>query len=176
MPKPATVLDLGSNIGLTMAHFAVLYPSARILGVELDPETAELARRNTARWASRCTVMTGAAWVREEVVGFERVLGSEFGSHVGGISTSSTLVQAYSIDTLVDRLGGAVDIVKMDIEGAEDEVMAINTGWAENVRSMSIEVHHGPEAIQTCAQRLRDLGFAVRAHERHRSGLVAIRQ
>src|SRR5450755_3993834 len=35
---PQTIFDLGANIGLTMAHYAVLYPHAQILGVELDAD------------------------------------------------------------------------------------------------------------------------------------------
>lgn len=175
IPDPRTILDLGSNIGLTVAHYAVLYPRARVLGIELDPETAELARRNVHRWDDRCEVMTGAAWVREEKVPFDRVLGEEYGAHVGVASETSTYVQGYSIGSLVDRLGGSVDYLKMDIEGGEDDVLAENIGWAEAVLSMKVEVHHGPEALGDCSRRLRNLGFLVRPDERHPDGLVAVR-
>ena len=33
---PDTIWDLGANIGLTVAHFAQLFPRARVIGVELD--------------------------------------------------------------------------------------------------------------------------------------------
>src|SRR3954452_12438741 len=63
------IVDLGVNIGATMAHNAVLHPGARIVGVELDPRTAELARLNVAAWADRCQVLQGAVWVADgEVV------------------------------------------------------------------------------------------------------------
>src|SRR5436305_882928 len=38
---PRTIWDLGANIGLTVAHFAVLYPEARLIGVELDDGNLE---------------------------------------------------------------------------------------------------------------------------------------
>ena len=44
--RPATVLDLGCNIGLTVAHFEVLWPNAEIIGVDLDSENCVVARRN----------------------------------------------------------------------------------------------------------------------------------
>jgi hypothetical protein len=41
--EPRTILDRGANIGITVAHFATTYPAARILGVELDYDNAQLA-------------------------------------------------------------------------------------------------------------------------------------
>jgi FkbM family methyltransferase len=175
VPEPRTILDLGSNIGLTVAHYAVLFPRARILGIELDPESADLARRNVADWSDRCEVITGAAWVRDEEVQFERILGEEFGSHVRERSDKSISVPGYGLTGLVERLGGEVDFLKMDIEGGEDEVLVHNTGWAEAVRSIKIEVHHGPTALEECRRHLVDLGFDVRSDERHWAGLVAVR-
>jgi FkbM family methyltransferase len=175
VPDPRTILDLGSNIGLTVAHYAVLFPQARILGIELDPEAAELARRNIAEWSDRCQVIAGAAWVRDEEVHFERILGEEDASHVSQVSGTSIRVPGYSLSQLVGRLGGAVDFLKMDIEGGEDAVLIQNTGWAEAVQSIKIEVHHGAAALQECRRLLTELGFQVRPDERHSAGLVAIR-
>ena len=59
-----TILDLGANIGLTMAHFAVLYPQARILGVELDAGNFALCRKNIEAFGDRCRVLH-AAYNRE---------------------------------------------------------------------------------------------------------------
>jgi protein-L-isoaspartate O-methyltransferase len=47
--RPATVLDLGCNIGLTVAHFELLWPNAEIIGVELDSENCVVSRRNCRR-------------------------------------------------------------------------------------------------------------------------------
>src|SRR5262245_40185744 len=50
---PATVetlLDLGANIGLTAAHYCVLFPTCRILAVEPDQGCVELAIQNTRTW------------------------------------------------------------------------------------------------------------------------------
>ena len=43
---PRTIWDLGANIGLTMAHFACVFPGSRVIGVELDAENAALAHHN----------------------------------------------------------------------------------------------------------------------------------
>jgi FkbM family methyltransferase len=172
---PRTILDLGSNIGLTVAHYAVLFPRARILGIELDPETAALARRNVAAFGGRCEVLSGAAWVNDEPVWFERECGKEWAARVGEPTASSTSVQGYSVASLVERLGGSVDLMKMDIEGGEGPVLASNTDWARAIRSIKVEVHDGPRAVDECSRRLQLLGFAVRPDDRHWAGLIAVR-
>jgi hypothetical protein len=68
--EPNLIWDLGANIGLTMAHFAVLYPSARIVGIELDGENARLCRTNVASWADRCEVIEAAFWPERGCVSF----------------------------------------------------------------------------------------------------------
>jgi FkbM family methyltransferase len=59
------ILDLGANIGITVADNARRYPGARLIAVELDPENAELARLNTAPWADRVELLQGAVWTED---------------------------------------------------------------------------------------------------------------
>src|SRR5271169_1281292 len=40
------ILDCGSNIGMSILYFKNLYPDARILGFEPDPDTFGMLRRN----------------------------------------------------------------------------------------------------------------------------------
>ena len=175
MPSPLSVLDVGANIGLTAAHFAVLFPRARVLGIELDPDAASLARLNTAPWRTRCEVMTGAAWSRSQVVTFRRVPGDEFAAHVSEASDDSVYVQGYEMRALVDRLGGSVDYLKMDIEGGEVEVLSQNIGWLDAVKVLKVETHGGPASLDALSRRLGDAGFTVRKDLQHWSCLVAFR-
>jgi hypothetical protein len=52
-------------------------------------------------------------------------------------------VRAVSLDALVgSHAGGAsVDVVKVDLEGAEASILTRNTDWASRVRAISVEVH-----------------------------------
>jgi FkbM family methyltransferase len=154
------IFDLGAHIGSTAAHLAVEHPEAKIVAVELDPETAAVCRTNLAAFDGRCILEEGAVWFEDGEVAFES----------GGEDTvASRAVEdggsgrrpALSLDTLVARHAGAtgrVDYVKMDIEGAEREVLRRNTGWAERVRSIVVEPHP-PYSEQECLDDLRALGF-----------------
>ena len=42
-----------------------------------------------------------------------------------------------------------VDYAKIDIEGAERELLRDNAGWAERVRTVNVEVHE-PYTVEEC--------------------------
>ncbi len=75
------------------------------------------------------------------------------------VGYGSVRVDALSLDTLLQRFG-APDYVKMDIEGAEAEVLVENTQWASSVPLISVEVH-SPFTLSRCRDHLRGLGFEV---------------
>ena len=116
------IWDLGTNIGLTVAHYATLFPSASITGVELDPLTAARAEQNIRPWSDRCRVVTGAVWFEDGTVRFGGDFGGEHGTHVGGGDREAP---AFALDSLLAD-DDAVDFVKMDIEGAESVVLKRN--------------------------------------------------
>lgn len=145
-----TVLDLGANVGYTMAHLAVAYPEARILGVELDAGNVALCRRNIEPYGDRCEVLHGAAWVEDGEIDYGGE--SEWGFRVvpGGDAGAKGRVRAYGIATLLDRLGESVDYVKMDVEGAEFDLLEGCEPWVRRVNWMKVEVHRPrtvPEAV-----------------------------
>ena len=130
---PSVILDLGANIGLTMAHFATLFPAARILGAELDPDNAALCVENTERWRDRCEVVAAGVWVRDGTVPYVRREGREVSHAIAEAATDATSwTTAISIDSLLQRLPATteVDYMKMDIEGAEREVLRSAQSWA----------------------------------------------
>lgn len=156
---PRIIWDLGANIGLTMAHMASAFPEARIVGVELDPCNAALARLNVSQWRDRCEVLAAAVWPDDGEVHFEIYPGEEDGAAVaaGGRYVAS----AISLDSLRARVGPA-DFVKMDVEGTESKLLTRSTGWADHVRCLAVECHP-PYSLEQGLQDLTALGFSVYA-------------
>ncbi|HCG01570.1 MAG TPA: hypothetical protein DEV93_13610 [Chloroflexi bacterium] len=167
--KPRLIWDLGANIGLTMAHLAHTFPPAHIVGVELDPANATLARRNTQPWADRCEVICAPVWSERLMVGIQRQRGHESGFRVA--------LDGGEIDTLLlnDLLAetGSPDYVKMDIEGAERHVLVSAVAWASHVRALKVECH-GSYTADECAQDLARLGFRATVEARHGHGRPAV--
>jgi FkbM family methyltransferase len=157
LESPHVVWDLGSNIGLTVAHYACLYPGARVVGVEPDPENATLARRNIHWWHERCALVECAVWSEDGDIAFELVPGREFGARI--VDAAARHVRACSLTTLLaDEV--TVDLLKVDIEGAERVVLKHNTEWAEKVRNIIVEVH-APYTPEKCMGDLKGLGFTT---------------
>ena len=172
--SPGTIWDLGANIGLTMAHFAQLFPCARVLGVELDEDNVGLARRNVAAWGDRCQVIHAAVWPSDGEVRYRGWPGGTSNYQVTG-SGEGTLVRAVSIAELVREHGGPVDYLKVDVEGAEREVLREGDGWAQAVRCLKVELH-GDYGVQECEADLRRLGFDARQDPDHWACVVGLRR
>ena len=163
----ATILDLGANIGATVADLAGAYPGAEVLGVELDAANVAVAERNIAQWGGRARIIHGAVWTEDGEISYGGDRG-EWAYRVVPAMDERTAaevidtVPAFSLATLVERLapGGRVDYVKMDVEGAEEFLLQNGDGWAIRVRCLQVEVHK-PFDVPRCARRLEELGFRV---------------
>lgn len=178
---PRLIWDLGANIGLTMADMAVRFPGARILGVEIDRENAELARRNLSPWSERCEVLQAGVWPEDGEIRYHRLAGGTAGHHVADVRegagvTGVATAPAISPGTLLARSGpdAVVDFAKVDVEGAERELLRTNTGWAARVRTITVEVHQ-PYTAAECERDLRALGFRTRVDPRHWACVIGVR-
>lgn len=164
LPSESTIVDLGANVGYTAVDFAVRHPGARIFAVELDAGNAALAERNLAPFGSRCVVLRAAVWSVDGEVAYG---GDEaWGLHVVPGSAGERVAPAIQISTLFDRFAlDRVDYMKMDIEGAEAEVLC-DAGWLNRVDVLKIEVHP-PATLESCEETLRAAGFRVGRDRRH---------
>lgn len=140
-PSPRVVLDLGSNIGLSVAYFHLRYPRATIHAVEADPVRVETLRTNVAS-IDQVTVHPVAVSNRSGTLSF-------FHDPVRGLSSSTmrrsleqveVSVEAQTLDELLARIGTPVDLVKFDIEGAEWNVFSASKR-ARDVRHLIGELH-----------------------------------
>ncbi len=175
------VWDLGANIGLTMADMAFRWPEARVVGVELDGDNAALAERNFESWSDRCEIITAAAWPEDGETWYHRWPGATSGylvhdlTDTGDEEPQGPVVPALSLDSLLERCGGGpVGFVKMDVEGAERELLRRNTGWAAHVGCIKVEVH-GDYTPDDCVADLERLGFDAKRDRRHDAAVVGVR-
>jgi FkbM family methyltransferase len=172
------IVDLGANAGMTVAANALRYPDAHIVAVELDPENAELARRNTARWADRCELLQGAVWTEDGEVPYARERGNEFGFSVVRGSGAPTVTRALSMDTILAHVpeGARVDFLKMDIEGVEEQLLSGDgAGWVGRVDAIALQVH-GDYTLEDCARDLAALGLRPAVDRRRIDFIGGVRE
>jgi FkbM family methyltransferase len=144
-----TVIDLGSNIGLTVRLWQARFPGARVCAVEPDEANATLLERNVLApplpEAGAPTVVRACVAGAAGFVTLDRS-GAEWGITMTreGSPDATQRVEAITVSELLRRFGheaGDIDILKCDIEGAEAEVFAGECEWLVRVRHLAIEVH-----------------------------------
>ncbi len=167
------IWDLGANIGLTAARYAAAFPHARVTAVELDRENAALARRNLAPFSDRCEVRTGAVWMTDGTIEYRMESGMEHGATVMGRPSGDGVhrAEAWSLNTLL-KDDARVDFIKMDIEGAEAEILKTNTEWALKVACIKVECHT-PYTVAQAQADLAKLGFEVDVDTSHWASVIA---
>jgi FkbM family methyltransferase len=149
--EPAVILDLGSNIGAAIAFFHVRHPGARIVGLEPDPSAFARLHANVAG-LEKVTVLRVAAAAADDRRSFYPATETWLSSlrpPAGG--RDSIEVEARALDSLLAELGiEHVDLLKIDVEGAEEEVLPGFAGLA-SVGGVVGEIHADvvgdPEAL-----------------------------
>lgn len=141
---PKLILDCGGNIGCAAVYFANKYPSAQIYSVEPERNNFKLLTFNTAFYDNIHRIKS-ALWDKET---FIRVEDRGFG--VAGFMTfettadDSNALKTTTVGKLLAESGfDKIDILKLDIEGAEKEVFSAPDvdEWLPKVTVLIIELH-----------------------------------
>lgn len=131
------VADCGAHIGLSALYFAARYRHARVIAVEPNPTNHALLVANTRHEPRIIAVQACvSATSGTTTIGIE---GPGWSHQMGAAGSASVEVPALTLDDLRNRFRmDTIDLLKMDIEGAEAEVLA---GGVRNVRAMAAELH-----------------------------------
>ncbi len=140
---PKVIVDGGANIGVTSIFFAHRYPDAKIIAVEPEPSNYAVLVRNVRPYLA-ITPFHAALWNRDGKISIAQPNpGSAGGGEVGFITREGggVEVRAITMRTLMREVGiSTIDLAKIDIEGAEQEVFE-DSRWLAGVRCLMIELH-----------------------------------
>ena len=132
------VLDLGANIGASAVYFGMHFPRAHIVALEPQAENFALLKENVA--GLDVDARLAAIGSREG----EAALVDPGEGEWGYRTTAGRGVRVESAARLVSEklaAGYAPFIAKIDIEGAEAELFAGDTAWADGFPLVIIELH-----------------------------------
>ena len=159
--------DIGGHTGffsLIAARF--VGEKGSVVAVEADPENAQLLRVNASRnHMAQINVLEAAAWSSCGWLCFERAgaASNRTEGHVvdSGNGQGGTIrVSAVSLDHLVSSEGlRAPQLLKIDVEGAEWEVLQGTTGMLRAARPRVLCEVHDPQMIEEIRSFLADLGY-----------------
>lgn len=146
--EPTVIVDAGANIGLSSVWYAQRFPRARILAIEPEPDNFAQLLRNVATYPN-ITPVRAALWPTSGEVRLSDPRTGSFGFRVEGpaaveaaVVDGEGLVPAVSVPQLIAEHGlSTIDILKIDIEGAERPLFEGDTSWLESVEVIAIELH-----------------------------------
>jgi FkbM family methyltransferase len=141
LPFPApggVLLDLGANIGLASVWLHCHYSFSSQIAVEPDPANIAILRENFACNGIEAEILQAAIGPEEG----EALFSFSEWSNLGHISTSGTRVQVVSVPAIMERFHlSEIDLMKIDIEGAEQDLFLRQAQWLRKVRGIIIEFH-----------------------------------
>jgi FkbM family methyltransferase len=147
--KPPFIIDCGANIGMSVIYCKELFPEARIIAFEPEKKIFSYLEKNiTALKLENVELINKAVWKEEGTIQFsnEGADASRISSlHAEDQFQSHYDVQAVRLSSYIDR---TVDFLKLDIEGAEIEVIKEIEGKLKFVNHLFIEYHSFENAPQ----------------------------
>jgi len=162
--KPAPlIIDGGANIGMSCIFFKIQFPNARIIAFEPDPKIFEVLKFNIQSFElDKIQLVNEALWKSETEIAFDsnnadagKLLFDNAGSH-------STKVQTTILSKFIKSQDEEIDLLKLDIEGAETEVLREASEYLGKVNNIFIEYHSFISRDQNLDELIRilsDSGF-----------------
>jgi FkbM family methyltransferase len=135
------IIDCGANLGMSIIYFKELYPAAKIIAFEADDYIFSFLQKNMGSFGcSDVELVNKAVWDCETELSFWPEGGA--GGRVEVNAQSDHAYKKVSAVRLKPYLqGNRVDFLKIDIEGAEYEVLKDCADSLVNVERIFIEYH-----------------------------------
>jgi len=151
--EPAHILDLGANVGYASVYFAARWPQARILAVEPATNNLDLLGKNTRPWKN-ITCLQAAVWSHPSWVEVANPKDEPNAYRMNeSLDFRKENIPAHTIAQLIERLKcERLDLLKMDVEGAEAAIFRNDATWLDQVRMLIVELHD--RIVPGCAQAL----------------------
>jgi FkbM family methyltransferase len=158
--RASNIVDLGANIGAASVWLARRHGCSKLVAVEPVPDNAELARINLARAGIDAEVLTAAVGKAPGIARFVMSHDSTWG-RLGPTGIEVALITPQAV---IDHFPPSerIELVKIDIEGAEQELFAGDLAWLERVDCLVIELHGDRVDWRGIIARLTELGFSHR--------------
>ncbi len=157
------IIDGGANIGLSIIYFKKLYPDSKIIAFEPDPEIFKILEGNLEKFNyQNLKLINKGLWNEENELDFWSE-GADGGllSEIDNSNKASTKVATTSLNKFLKQ---EVDLLKLDIEGAETAVLKDIQSNLNKVKRIFVEYHSfkdKPQSIDEILSILTGAGFRL---------------
>jgi FkbM family methyltransferase len=139
---PSIIVDAGANAGMSAVYFALRYPGATIIAVE--PETSNFVTlMKNAELFPQIIPINAALWKHDGLVHIQDGgLGHWAMRTIEGRVPTRQAIRATTIQALMQHLRiQQIDLLKIDVEGAECEILEEPSPWIGHVGVIWAELH-----------------------------------
>lgn len=132
------IYDCGSNIGTSILFFKEVYPNSKIKAFEAEPKIFSILKQNLElNKFMDVEIFPKAVWTNNH--GIEIASEGADGSSIFG-KGKKTKIESVCLKELIEN-ETSIDFIKMDIEGAETEVLKDCENSLSHVKNIFIEYH-----------------------------------
>lgn len=166
--KPASenpvIYDCGANVGVSILYYKKMFPQSIIKAFEPDPKIFNCLKKNMAKnTVSGVELINKAVWNTNDGVSF----GSE-GADGGSVfyEGNKTMLPSIRLKELLQK-EEKIDLLKIDIEGAELEVLKDCEMELKKVNYLFVEYHswiNNKQQLDELLRILTDKGFRYYIH------------
>jgi len=139
---PSIIVDAGANVGMSAVYFALRYPEATIIAVEPEPSNFATLTKN-AKLFPQIIPINAALWKHEGLVHVQDGGGGHWGMRtIEDKFPTRQQIRATTIQALMQHLRiEQIDLLKIDVEGAECEIFEEPWQWIDHVGVICAELH-----------------------------------
>lgn len=187
-PTPR-IIDAGAYVGLSTLYFKKLYPQAIITAIEPNPVSFKLLEKNihenflydvtTINAALADFSKDNVPFYTDETGEWQSTSSFLYGAWNNQQTSKKLLVKTMTLSSLLTE---KIDLLKLDIEGAEMQVLQEAHEQLQLVKRIILEFHpHPDQSIVKLVEFLERAGFIIEILKRERkvelkdaTGLVII--
>jgi FkbM family methyltransferase len=163
-----TIIDGGANIGSETFRFRIHYPNAKIIAIEASSDNFKILEKNFSS-DPNTILINKAIWKSSGKIYLYDGGGSQ-SFYVNEHENEGKLVgkiEAVGLnDIMKNQTIDEVDVLKLDVEGAEKEIFSENIEWLSKVNCLIFEVpdSDAPFTTQQIYQQINSLGLKYRSY------------
>ncbi|MDP2632340.1 MAG: FkbM family methyltransferase [Candidatus Curtissbacteria bacterium] len=143
--KKPKIIDCGGHIGMSVAYFKLIYPHSKIVTFEPEKQTFEILKKNVEQNKFKdVRVINRALYARQGNITLY-FKDNDPASGTGGLAPRKNYsAQKVPAVTLSKYIRSNLDYLKMDIEGAETNVIGqlSKAKKLKFVKKLTLEYHH----------------------------------
>lgn len=138
---PKLIIDAGANVGYASVYFSERFPKAKIIALEPENSNFEVLLRNIKNLPNVIPIQKGL-WFEKTMLFIENLDENKWSFELTPIPKEHGIkIETCTVPELIN-LYGKIDILKIDVEGAEKEIFEFNsTEWVKSIKLIIVETH-----------------------------------